>query len=160
MNPALYMALNTPFDSGAAALALLLHRLGLQASESKFLYCNGKLRLESVDILGIARHFPVRAREFRLYAQQLVAAPLPALGRLRDGDWVVLLQTAGDHVVIQDPNASAPTRVSLAEYDRMADGCVITMVPARGIAEDVATALESLGPEVVRSFVRRLRRRH
>ena len=159
VTPAPDVTVNAPFDTGAGALAVVLHRLGLQASESEFLYISCKPRLDAVDILTIARRFPVRAGESRLTARQLPDTPLPALGRLRDGSWIVIVQIVADHVVIQDPNAGAPARLSLADYDEIADGCVVTIVHQRGLARDLGIALNSLGAEALRSVVRRLRGR-
>lgn len=120
------------FDPGAGALAIVLQSLGMRANESEFLYRAGKCRLGAADILALARRLPVRARQCHVRPEQLRTTPLPALGRLHDGSWVVVMQVIGDQIVIQDPNAGGADRLSLSDYATLADGCVITLARAGG----------------------------
>jgi subfamily B ATP-binding cassette protein HlyB/CyaB len=97
-----------PLDSGAGALAIALQLLGLPADPAEFLHQRGTDHLDDMDLVRIARRFPVRVKLLSLTLQQARKAPTPFLAHTKSGRWIVIARIDGDKVLIQDPQIQAP----------------------------------------------------
>ena len=105
-------------DTGAAAFAFLLQLLGVPADPAEILHQSGKPTLDEADILRQAKRFPIKARGVNTTLERLESTPLPALGRLKDGGWLVVGKAAEGKVLVQHPLSPTPellTREAFAE---------------------------------------------
>jgi subfamily B ATP-binding cassette protein HlyB/CyaB len=114
-------------DSGAAALAFLLRLIGLPANPAEILHQSGKTSLDATDLLRIARRFPVKARLIHTNIERLKTTPLPALGCLESGEWVVLGRVADGKILIQAPSLPTPEMITLEAFQDRWDGRVLLM---------------------------------
>jgi subfamily B ATP-binding cassette protein HlyB/CyaB len=114
-------------DSGAAALAFLLRLMGLAANPAEILHQSGKTSLDAEDMLRIARRFPVKARLIDTSVERLRTTPLPAIGRLKSGEWIVLGKIADDKILLQAPADALPQLISLDAFRDLWDGRVLLM---------------------------------
>ena len=105
-------------DSGAAAFAFLLQLLGVPADPAEILHHSGRAALDEAEILREAKRFPVKSRAITSTLERLDTTPLPALGGLRDGGWLVVGKAAEGKVLVQHPASPSPellTREAFAE---------------------------------------------
>jgi subfamily B ATP-binding cassette protein HlyB/CyaB len=105
-------------DTGAAAFAFLLQLLGVPADPAEILHQSGKSSLDEADLLRQAKRFPLKARAISSTLERLDATPLPALGGLKDGGWLVVGKAAEGKVLVQHPASPTPellTREAFAE---------------------------------------------
>jgi subfamily B ATP-binding cassette protein HlyB/CyaB len=114
-------------DPGAAAFAFLIQLLGLPADASEILHQSGKTALDEADLLRLAKRFPVKARAIASAPARLESTPLPALGQLRDGRWVVIGKAVEGKVLIQDPAAPTPELMSREAFAERWSGRLILM---------------------------------
>jgi len=107
-----------PMDPGAASFAFLLQLLGVPADPAEILHHSGRPALDEAEILRAAKRYPVKARAVASTLERLENTPLPALGRLKDGGWLVIGKAAEGKVLVQSPAAAGPellTREAFAE---------------------------------------------
>jgi subfamily B ATP-binding cassette protein HlyB/CyaB len=116
-------------DHGAWSLALALHLLGIVADPAKIQHDAGKSsRLDIDDVLRAATRFPVKAKALKSSIHRLGKTPLPALAVLHSGGFVVVGKvTDDDQVLVQGMDDASPRLLSLAEFDREWNGCLILL---------------------------------
>jgi len=105
-------------DSGLLCLALLLGYHQIPADPAQLRHALGKAgAADTSDLVRLARRLGARARSTRLAVTKLEGAPLPALGRDRDGSFFILGAARGGEVLVQraDGPPEALTPDSLVE---------------------------------------------
>ena len=103
-------------DSGAAAFAFLLQLLGVPADAAEILHQSGKPALDEADLLRAAKRFPVKARAIDSSLERLETTPMPALGALKSGGWLVIGKAAEGKVLVQDPLAAGPKLLTREDF--------------------------------------------
>jgi subfamily B ATP-binding cassette protein HlyB/CyaB len=114
-------------DPGAGAMAFLLQLLGLPADPAQILHQSGKASLDEADLLRAAKNFPVKARAISARPERLESLPLPALGQLNDGGWLVIGKAADGKVLVQAPHAAGAEILTREAFAQRWSGRVILM---------------------------------
>ncbi|MEP6967414.1 MAG: type I secretion system permease/ATPase [Pseudomonadota bacterium] len=122
-------------DSGAAAFAFLLQLLGVPADAAEILHQSGKATLDEADLLRAAKRYPVKCRAAAISLERLETAPMPALGRLKDGRWLVIGKAAEGKVLVQDPLAAGPKLLTREEFAEAWSGRMILMTRRATLAD-------------------------
>ncbi|HAT34692.1 MAG TPA: type I secretion system permease/ATPase, partial [Rhodospirillaceae bacterium] len=81
--------------------------------------------LETDDILRAARKFGLKSRSVTSSWERLGKTSLPAIGRRKDGAYIVLGQIAEDKILVQDPTINKPQTLSREEFEEIWSGEVI-----------------------------------
>lgn len=111
------------FFSKAVDVGQMRHDLGI-----------GSRRVETQDILRAAKVFEAKARVVRPASGELSKKPLPALAKMKDGRFVVLLQAGKDKVLIFDPDTAQPTALPLTQFAEAYAGEVILVTTRENLA--------------------------
>ncbi len=114
-------------DTGAAAFAFLLQLLGVPADPAEILHQSGKPTLDEADILRQAKRFPIKARGVKTTLERLETTPLPALGQLKDGGWLVVGKAAEGKVLVQHPLSPTPELLTKEAFAERWSGRLILM---------------------------------
>ncbi|MGI8839919.1 MAG: type I secretion system permease/ATPase [Caulobacteraceae bacterium] len=114
-------------DSGAASFAFLLQLLGVPADAAEILHHSGRPALDEAEILRAAKRYPVKARAVATTLERLETTPLPALGRLKDGGWLVIGKAAEGKVLVQSPAAAGPELLTREAFAARWSGRLILM---------------------------------
>jgi subfamily B ATP-binding cassette protein HlyB/CyaB len=114
-------------DTGAAAFAFLLQLLGVPADPAEILHQSGKPTLDEADILRQAKRFPIKARGVNSTLERLETTPLPALGQLKDGGWLVVGKAAEGKVLVQHPLSPTPELLTKEAFAERWSGRLILM---------------------------------
>ncbi|MBA3811728.1 MAG: type I secretion system permease/ATPase [Caulobacteraceae bacterium] len=122
-------------DSGAAAFAFLLQLLGVPADAAEILHQSGKPALDEADLLRAAKRYPVKCRAAAISLERLETAPMPALGRLKDGAWLVIGKAAEGKVLVQDPLAAGPKLLAREAFAEAWSGRMILMTRRATLAD-------------------------
>ena len=114
-------------DSGAACLVLLLRFFGMPGDVESIRHEFGEAdkALETDDILRAARKFGLKSRSVTSSWERLGKTSLPAIGRRKDGAYIVLGQIAEDKILVQDPTINKPQTLSREEFEEIWSGEVI-----------------------------------
>ncbi len=116
-----------PMDSGAASFAFLLQLLGVPADPAEILHHSGRPALDEAEILRAVKRYPVKARAVATTLERLETTPLPALGQLKDGGWLVVGKAAEGKVLVQSPAAAGPELLTREAFAARWAGRLILM---------------------------------
>ena len=112
-------------DSAAAALAFILQLVGLPADAADILHRSGSARMDDADLLRAARQFPVKTRIIATSLDRLKSTPMPALARMKSGDWRVIGAIGDGKILFQDPLTPTPQSLALEAFAEQWDGRVL-----------------------------------
>ena len=123
-------------DSGLLCLTALLGFLGRAAEPDQLRHQlgAGSGPVSSDDLLRLAKWLDVKARSVRARPERLGRFPLPALARLNDGSWILLLQAASDRVLLFRPHEDAPRAEPLDDFAARFSGELVLMTTREGVA--------------------------
>jgi subfamily B ATP-binding cassette protein HlyB/CyaB len=122
-------------DTGAAAFAFLLQLLGVPADPAEILHHSGRAALDEAEILREAKRYPVKARAISSAVERLDSTPLPALGGLKDGGWLVIGKAAEGKVLVQHPASPTPELLTREGFAERWNGRLILMARRATLAD-------------------------
>ena len=112
-------------DSGAWALALALHTLGVAADPVRIKFEAAK-PLDELALLRAAKKFPVKARAVTVKAAKLPGLPLPALAQIH-GSFVVVAKYVDGQILILGLEDRVPKLVPVDEFMNQTQGRLIML---------------------------------
>jgi subfamily B ATP-binding cassette protein HlyB/CyaB len=123
-------------DSALASFVLLLSFLDRPADPSQLRHMLGKgsEALDSDDLVRLAKRLEVQARKVQVKPGQLQKYPLPAVGRLRDAQYAVLLQASPEKVLIFRAGAERPETLTAAQFEALFAGELVLMTTRERVA--------------------------
>lgn len=86
------------------------------------------------DLLRLAQRLDVKARAVKAEAARLARHPLPAIARLSDGAYTLVLQAADDRVLLFAPGADKPTSQPIEDFAASFSGELILMTTRERVA--------------------------
>jgi ATP-binding cassette, subfamily B, bacterial HlyB/CyaB len=125
-----------PSDTALAALVMMLQFLGRSADPAQLRHTAGKgaAPLDATDLLRLCKRLDVQAKRVRTTATKLEHMPLPAIGLLKSGERLVILQANAEKVLIFRVGAEAPETLSLEEFNAEFDRELILMTTRERVA--------------------------
>lgn len=123
-------------DTALEAFILMLAFLGRPADAAQLRHSLGKgsAGLEIDDLLVLAKRLDVRARRVRASDPQLDTLPLPAIARLVDGSFLLLLQVSDIEALVFRPEEGRPTKVSRPAFIEEFSGELVLMTTRDRVA--------------------------
>src|SRR5437868_14665509 len=111
---------------GLACLVNLLRFHGIAADGHQLRHSSGLSgRVESGDLVRIARRTGLKARALRPRRERLDVLPMPAIASLNDGGFVLVGKASPDKVIVLEPGHNQPTLLTRAEFDHRWNGSVM-----------------------------------
>jgi subfamily B ATP-binding cassette protein HlyB/CyaB len=123
-------------DSGLLCLVALLGFLGKAAEPEQLRHQlgAGSGPTAAADLLRLAKRLEVKARSVTARPDRLARYPLPAMARLTDGGWILLLQAAGDRVLLFAPDQDRPEAEDLSVFLQRFSGELLLMTTRERVA--------------------------
>jgi subfamily B ATP-binding cassette protein HlyB/CyaB len=123
-------------DSALGAFVLMLGFLQKPADPEQLRHAAGKgaARLDSEDLLRLAKQLDVRAREVEAPIAKLARQPLPAIATTKDGHYFLLLQVSEDKALVFQPDGDKPQAVSLTAFGEHYSGKLLLMTTRERVA--------------------------
>jgi ATP-binding cassette, subfamily B, bacterial HlyB/CyaB len=123
-------------DTALAAFVLMLGFLQKPADPDQLRYSAGKggARLDSSDLLRLAKRLDVRAREVAAPAAKLARQPLPAIASTKDGHYFLILQATAEKALVFNPDADKPLAVDVETLEQNYSGKLILMTTRERVA--------------------------
>lgn len=143
---------DTPLDTGAACLAMILSFHGISASSQQisheFSESNGQLTAQR--IILAARKNGLKANTKRLDAFNLHKAPLPAIAQTKSGQFCLIAKATKDRVLVQRPG-HAPTDTTVQDANELLTSSVILCARrADPIASQIAFGFKWFIPAIIK----------
>lgn len=124
-----------PVDPGLEALVTLLRLQGVAADAGQIRHRLGTNRIGVAEMLRCAKDLGLKARIHRTKWSRLARTPLPAIGALRDGSFLLIAKAGEDKVLVQSPLSPRPSLMTRAELVTVWDGRLIMMTRRAGLSD-------------------------
>lgn len=124
-----------PGDPGLHAIIAMLSLNGVGASADQVRHQFGA-RIGVTEILRCAKGFGLKAKTVSTTWERLAGVPMPCIGVLRDGGFLLLGKAGDDKIIVQVPDASKPTMMTRAEFEAAWDGRAI-LIAKRALLTDL-----------------------
>jgi ATP-binding cassette, subfamily B, bacterial HlyB/CyaB len=123
-------------DTALTALVMMLQFLGRAADLNQLRHTAGKgaAPLDATDLLRLCKRLDVQAKRVRTTATKLETMPLPAIGLLKSGERLVILQANAEKVLIFRVGAEAPETLSREDFSAEFDRELILMTTRERVA--------------------------
>lgn len=123
-------------DSALASFVLLLSFLDRAADPQQLRHLLGKgsTPLDVDDLVRLARRLDVKARKTRVKADVLEEMPLPAIAKMNNGEFVVLLQVSSEKALLFRAGAERPETLPRARFDAAFSGQLVLMTTRERVA--------------------------
>lgn len=112
-------------DQGIVVLTQLLHFHGIAADPEQIRHVIGNATVGVPEMLRYAKQLGLKARSFKTTFERLAKTPLPGIGVLRDGGFLLLGKVGDGKVLVQLPTASRPQLMTREELEAVWDGRVV-----------------------------------
>jgi ATP-binding cassette, subfamily B, bacterial HlyB/CyaB len=114
-------------DPGLIALVMLLRFHGVGADPAQIRHQCGTAAIGIADMVRCAKEFGLRAREVKTRWGRLATTPLPAIGALKDGSFLLLGKVGDDKIVVQSTRTPRPELMTQEQFEAVWDGRVVLM---------------------------------
>ena len=112
-------------DQGIIVLTQLLHFHGIAADPEQIRHLVGGTAMGVPEMLRYAKQVGLKARSFKTTFERLTKTPLPGIGVLRDGGFLLLGKVGEGKVLVQLPTAPRPQLMTREELEAVWDGRVV-----------------------------------
>ncbi|TBW48119.1 type I secretion system permease/ATPase [Marinobacter halodurans] len=114
-------------DTGLAALVMLAryHKVAADPKQLRHHFATHNSTFQGADLVRAARYLKLRARAHHTDWSKLPELSLPAIGQVSNGQFVIIAQVSEDEVLIQDPLAGGPEKLSKEEFHKRWTGKII-----------------------------------
>lgn len=112
-------------DQGIIVLTQLLHFHGIAADPEQIRHLVGGTTMGVPEMLRYAKQVGLKARSFKTTFERLTKTPLPGIGVLRDGGFLLLGKVGEGKVLVQLPTAPRPQLMTREELEAVWDGRVV-----------------------------------
>jgi subfamily B ATP-binding cassette protein HlyB/CyaB len=127
--------LNTKPDTGLASLAVAAQLLGTAASIEQLRHQSGEVEhIEPAELVRLAASLSLKARIMTSRVARLPRTPLPALAELKNGDFLVLLKSSSDSVLLYNTVDRQTFQMPLAEFADVWSGRLILVASRTTLA--------------------------
>ncbi len=107
-------------------------------------------QIDEQTLLRIAKRYGLKAKRHQYAIDKLEKAPLPAMLKLKSGEYVVLAQHRGDQVLLFDPEEETPKLMPLEELLEHSTGEVILLVDRKILNREVTFGLKWFLPSIIK----------
>jgi subfamily B ATP-binding cassette protein HlyB/CyaB len=114
-------------DPGLAVLVMLMRFHGVAAEPDQIAHRFGRVPIGVNEMLRCARDSRLKARMVKTNWAHLTGSPLPAIGCLRDGGFLVVGKASEDQVLVSDPSLGRPEMLTRAAFEARWDGRLVFM---------------------------------
>src|ERR1700719_2962794 len=124
-----------PADAGLAALVMLMRFQGIAAEPDQILHRFGGARIGLTEMLRCAKDFSLKARVVKTRWERLANSPLPAIGCLGNGSFLLVGKASDDQVLVSDPSVGRPEMLTRAAFEERWDGRILFMARRANLSD-------------------------
>src|SRR6202045_859958 len=103
-----------PADTGLASLVMLMRFQGVAAEPDQIRHRFGGAPIGLTEMLRCAKDFGLKARVVKTGWARLAKSPLPAIGCLGSGGFLLVGKASDDQVLVSDPSVGRPETLTRA----------------------------------------------
>src|ERR1700687_5287897 len=124
-----------PADTGLAALVMLMRFQGVAAEPDQIQHRFGGAPIGLTEMLRCAKDFGLKARVVKTRWARLASSPLPAIGSLGNGGFLLVGKASDDQVLVSDPSVGRPEMLTRAAFEERWDGRLVFMARRANLSD-------------------------
>src|SRR3984957_5635254 len=124
-----------PVDAGLAALVTLMRFQGVAAEPDQIQHRFGGVPIGLTEMLRCAKDFGLKARVVKTSWARLANSPLPAIGCLGDGSFLLVGKASDDQVLVSDPSVGRPEMLTRAAFEARWDGRLLFLARRANLSD-------------------------
>src|ERR1700681_2042714 len=124
-----------PVDAGLAALVTLMRFQGVAAEPDQIRHRFGGVPIGLTEMLRCAKDFGLKARVVKTRWARLASSPLPAIGSLGNGGFLLVGKASDDQVLVSDPSVGRPEMLTRAAFEERWDGRLVFMARRANLSD-------------------------
>jgi len=131
---------SAPMDTGLACLVMLsqFHAVAADLDKLRHEFSHNGQALGVVEILNAAKSLGLVAAQRRPSPARLALAAMPAIATDKGGEFFIIARVDQGKVLIQDPAASGPQIIELAEFEARWSGELIQITSRASLAGELS----------------------
>jgi ATP-binding cassette, subfamily B, bacterial HlyB/CyaB len=122
-------------DSGLAVLVMLMRFQGVAVEPDQIAHRFGRVPIGVNEMLRCAKDFRLKARVVKTNWARLTGSPLPAIGCLRGGGFLIVGKASEDQVLVSDPSLGRPEMLTRAAFEQRWDGRLVFMARRASLSD-------------------------
>jgi subfamily B ATP-binding cassette protein HlyB/CyaB len=122
-------------DTGLAVLVVLMRFQGVAAEPDQIAHRFGRVPIGVNEMLRCAKDFRLKARVVKTNWARLTGGPLPAIGCLRGGGFLIVGKASEDQVLVSDPSLGRPEMLTRAAFEQRWDGRLVFMARRASLSD-------------------------
>ncbi len=144
--------ININQDSGVSSLVMIAAYYGIPVNEEsiKYTYNLYNTKANSRDILRMAKHLKLKARNVKLSADKLDKVTLPAMICVPNSDFAILLKVQDDKYLVAFHNEKAPKVLTREEFVALYEGETILVVPRKYQHRELKFGIKWFIPTIIK----------
>lgn len=143
---------NTNQDSGVSCLVMIAAYYGIPVNEEniRHTYNLYDTKANSRDILRMAKHLKLKARNVKLDAGKLDKVTLPAMICVANAGFAILLKVQDEKYLVVLHNENAPKILTREEFDALYEGEIILVIPRKYQDRELKFGIKWFIPTIVK----------
>jgi ATP-binding cassette, subfamily B, bacterial HlyB/CyaB len=127
------------FDTGLACLAMMAKFLGTAADPDHLRHISGvgSDKMGITTILRLAKELQLKAKFVQSRWDRLAHTELPAIGRCKNGEYIIVAKVGQDKILIHNPLKAQPEVLSKADFEAIWDTRLIMLTSRAHIAGEL-----------------------
>ena len=140
-------------DSGVCCLVMVAAYYGIPVNEEsiKHSYNLYDRYANDTDILRMAKELKLKAKHMDLPVEKMAEVTLPAIVKMKNSEYAILLKAQEDKLLVAYYNENAPRLLQREEFDSLYSGEVILLVPRKYQDRELKFGIKWFIPTIIKS---------
>lgn len=139
-------------DSGVCCLVMVAAYYGIPVNEEsiKHSYNLYDRYANDTDILRMAKELKLKAKHMDLPVEKMAEVTLPAIVKMKNSEYAILLKAQEDKLLVAYYNENAPRLLQREEFDSLYSGEVILLVPRKYQDRELKFGIKWFIPTIIK----------
>ncbi len=139
-------------DSGVCCLVMVAAYYGIPVNEEsiKHSYNLYDRYANDTDILRMAKELKLKAKHTYLSVEKMADVTLPAIMKMKDSEYAIILKAQEDKLLVAYYNENAPRLLQREEFDSLYSGEVILLVPRKYQDRELKFGIKWFIPTIIK----------
>lgn len=139
-------------DSGVCCLVIVAAYYGIPVNEEsiKHSYNLYDRYANDTDILRMAKELKLKAKHTYLSVEKMADVTLPAIMKMKDSEYAIILKAQEDKLLVVYYNENAPRLLQREEFDSLYSGEVILLIPRKYQDRELKFGIKWFIPTIIK----------
>lgn len=143
---------NRNMDSGVSCLAMIAAYYGIPVNEERIKHIHNLYdkKADVQDILLIAKQLELKAKYIKMTVDNLAGITLPAMIKVNDSDFAILLKVQEDKYLVAFYDEKAPKVLGKEEFENLYNGGTVLLIPRKFKDRELKFGIKWFIPTIIK----------